>query len=89
VSAPLAIAAVPRAPLFDDVAAASAHILRCAKDAAAAGARLILFPESYLQGHSYTARTIARRAMPIDDPAGAIMAEVPEGRTGMIVATIE
>lgn len=74
-SAPLTVAAVQCAPLFDDVAATSRHILDCAKEAASGGARLLLFPESYLQGHSYTARTIAHRALPLDAPAIIALAE--------------
>jgi len=73
-SAPITIAAVQCTPLFDDVPAASAHILSCARAAVAAGARLILFPEAWLQGHSYAAEPIARRAMAIDDPAIAALA---------------
>lgn len=68
-STPFTIAAVQCAPLFDDVAGASAHIVARAREAAEAGARLILFPEAYLQGHSYTSALVARRALPLDDPA--------------------
>lgn len=68
-SAPLTVAAVQCMALFDDVAAASAHILACAQEAVDAGARLILFPEAYLQGHSYESALVAQRALPVDDPA--------------------
>lgn len=67
-SAPLTIAAVQCAPVFDEIATTSTHILACATDAAAAGARLILFPEAYLQGHGYEAEMIAQRALPLDHP---------------------
>nr|WP_284732240.1 carbon-nitrogen hydrolase family protein [Sphingobium nicotianae] len=71
----MTIAAVQCAALFDDVAATSAHILARAREATKAGARLIVFPEAYLTGHSYNAALVAKRAMPIDDPAILTLAE--------------
>ena len=74
-SAPLIVAAVQCAAIFDDVAGASAHILSCATEAAAAGARLIVFPEAYLQGHSYRAELVAQRALSIDNATIIALAE--------------
>lgn len=71
----LIVAAVQCAPLFDDVAGASAHILACARRATDARAQIILFPEAWLQGHSYAAEKVARRALPVDDPAILDLAE--------------
>lgn len=89
-SAPLTIAAVQCTPGHDDIAGASAHIIACAHEAAAAGARLIVFPESYLQGHSYSADVVARRARPIDDPAiAALVAALADLPVTAIVGLFE
>lgn len=67
-NAPLTVAAVQCSAIFDDVAATSAHVLACARAAVAAGARLIVFPEAYLHGHSYLSAPVASRARTVDDP---------------------
>jgi predicted amidohydrolase len=63
------VAAFQRFPIFDDPAKVGETVLRDLTWADEQGVDLAVFPESYLQGHSYDGALIERRAMSLDDPA--------------------
>jgi len=55
-------------PILDDARAACAAVTAGVSWAANQGAGLAVFPEAYLDGHSYDRETIARRARALTDP---------------------
>ena len=62
------IAAFQRSPIFDDPDKAGKVVLRDLIWADEQGVDLAVFPESYLQGHSYDRSLIERRAVSLDSP---------------------
>ena len=62
------VAAFQRFSTFDDPAKVGEQILRDLTWADEHGIDLALFPESYLQGHSYDRSIIERRAVSLDSP---------------------
>ena len=84
------IAAFQRLALFDAVEQA-AEVLAC--DLAWAerqGIDLALFPECYLQGHSYNEAIARRRALSLDDPGlDALVARFASSRTTAIIGLFE
>ena len=79
------IAAFQRFPIFDDPARVGESVLRDLTWADLQGVDLALFPESYLQGHSYNRPLIERRAASLDSPA---MRELLEGLSGIRATAI-
>jgi 5-aminopentanamidase len=61
------IASFQRFPIFDDVERAARNLLRDLQWAEHRNVDLALFPECYLQGHSYERSIIERRAIAVDD----------------------
>lgn len=64
------IAAFQRFPIFDDIGRAAEVIVRDLAWADDNGVDLALFPECFLQGHSYDGAVVERRAVAPDDPQG-------------------
>ncbi|WP_160007108.1 carbon-nitrogen hydrolase family protein [Rhizobium sp. 18055] len=62
------IATFQRFPVFDDAKTAAGRILRDLSWADDNNVDLAIFPECYLQGHSYDRSINERRALAIDDP---------------------
>lgn len=62
------VAAFQRLAIFDAVEAAAEVLLRDLEWADASGVELVVFPEAYLQGHTYSPGLTKRRALSIDDP---------------------
>src|ERR1700690_3541653 len=75
------VAAFQRAPILDDPRAVSAAIAQEVAWAASEGAGLAIFPEAYLDGHSYDRETVSARARALPRPrgpaAGTIAAPLP------------
>jgi 5-aminopentanamidase len=63
------VAAFQRFPIFDDPVRIGETVLRDLTWADQQGVDLAVFPESYLQGHSYDRTLIERRASTLDSPA--------------------
>ena len=84
------IAAFQRLALFDAVEQAAEVLARDLAWAEAQGIDLALFPECYLQGHSYNEAIARRRALSLDDPGlNALIARFAAGRTTAIVGLFE
>jgi predicted amidohydrolase len=62
------VAAFQREPIFDDSRAVSAVIAADVTWAASEGVNLAVFPEAYLDGHSYDRETVSARARPLHAP---------------------
>jgi predicted amidohydrolase len=62
------VAAFQRRPILDDPRAVSASIADDVAWAASEGVSLAVFPEAYLDGHSYDRATVSARARTLDDP---------------------
>jgi predicted amidohydrolase len=62
------VAAFQRQPVLDDPGAVCASLAEDVAWAATEGASLAVFPEAYLDGHSYDRDEISARARPLDDP---------------------
>jgi predicted amidohydrolase len=62
------VAAFQRRPVLDDPRAVSAGIAEDVAWAASNGVSLAVFPEAYLDGHSYDRETVSARARTLDDP---------------------
>jgi predicted amidohydrolase len=62
------VAAFQKEPVLDDPRASTAITAEDVSWAAGEGADLAVFPEAYLDGHSYDRETIAARARALDDP---------------------
>jgi predicted amidohydrolase len=60
------VAAFQRFSIFDDPVKVGEQVLRDLTWADEQGVGLAVFPESYLQGHSYDRASIERRAVPLD-----------------------
>jgi 5-aminopentanamidase len=73
------VAAFQMRPILDDARAACAAVAAGVSWAADQGAGLAVFPETYLQGHSYDRQTIARRAHALTDPEVRGLAESLRG----------
>jgi predicted amidohydrolase len=69
------VAAFQKEPVLGDARASSAAIAQDVSWAAGEGADLAVFPEAYLDGHSYDRETIAARARTLDDPEVRNLAE--------------
>jgi len=84
------IAAFQRLALFDSVDKVGKLLARDLAWADAQGIDLALFPECYLQGHSYNEAIARRRALSLDDPALiALVDRFPQGRTTAIIGFFE
>jgi len=84
------IAAFQRLALFDAVEQAAETLTRDLAWAETQGIDLALFPECYLQGHSYDEAIARRRALSLDDPClNALVARCAPGRTTAIVGFFE
>ncbi|MFK0163572.1 carbon-nitrogen hydrolase family protein [Rhizobium sp. NPDC090279] len=84
------IAAFQRLALFDAVEQAGEVLARDLAWAEAQGINLALFPECYLQGHSYNEAIARRRALSLDDPyLSALVARFAAGRTTAVVGLFE
>ncbi|WP_412064704.1 carbon-nitrogen hydrolase family protein [Rhizobium sp. SYY.PMSO] len=84
------IAAFQRLALFDAVEQAAEVLARDLAWAEAQGIDLALFPECYLQGHSYGKAIAERRALSLDDPhLNALVARFAAGKTTVIVGFFE
>ncbi|NEI73331.1 carbon-nitrogen hydrolase family protein [Rhizobium lusitanum] len=84
------IAAFQRLALFDAAEQAAEVLARDLAWAEAQGIDLALFPECYLQGHSYNEAIARRRALSLDDPGlNALVARFAAGRTTVIVGLFE
>jgi predicted amidohydrolase len=79
------VAAFQRFPIFDDPARVGESVLRDLTWADLQGVDLAVFPESYLQGHSYNRPLIERCAASLDSPA---MRELLEGLSGIRATAI-
>ena len=66
-------------PILDDARAACAALSANVSWAADQGAGLAVFPETYLDGHSYDLETIARRGRAVTDPEVRALAESLRG----------
>jgi predicted amidohydrolase len=62
------VAAFQRRPVLDDPRAVSAGIAEDVAWAASEGVSLAVFPEAYLDGHSYDRETVSARARTLHDP---------------------
>lgn len=84
------IAAFQRLALFDAAEQAAEVLARDLAWAEAQGIDLALFPECYLQGHSYNEAIARRRALSLGDPGlNALVARFAAGRTTVIVGLFE
>ncbi|MFK0332340.1 carbon-nitrogen hydrolase family protein [Rhizobium sp. NPDC090275] len=84
------IASFQRFPIFDDAEKAAGVILRDLTWADSHGADLAIFPECYLQGHSYDRSINERRALCVDDPAlRQLLGTLRSIRTAVIVGFVE
>lgn len=84
------IAAFQRLALFDAVEQTAEVLARDLAWAEAQGIGLALFPECYLQGHSYNEAVARRRALSLDDPhLSALVARFAAGRTTAIIGLFE
>jgi len=84
------IAAFQRLALFDAVEQTAEILARDLAWAEAQGIDLALFPECYLQGHSYNEAIARRRALSLDDPyLSALVTRFATGRTTAIVGLFE
>jgi predicted amidohydrolase len=62
------VAAFQRRPILDDPHAVCAAVAKDVAWAASEGASLAVFPETYLDGHSYDRETVSARARVLHDP---------------------
>lgn len=84
------IAAFQRMALFDAVDQAADVLARDLAWAETQGIDLALFPECYLQGHSYDGAIARRRALSLDDPAlNALIGRCASGSTTAIIGLFE
>lgn len=84
------IAAFQRMALFDAVEQVAEVLARDLAWAETQGIDLALFPECYLQGHSYNEATARRRALSLDDPAlNAVVGRCGSARTTAIIGLFE
>ena len=84
------IAAFQRLALFDAVEQAAEVLARDLAWAEAEGIDLALFPECYLQGHSYNEAIARRRALSLNDPGlNALVARFAGGKTTAVVGFFE
>jgi predicted amidohydrolase len=78
------VAAFQRTALFDDPEAVIRSITADLLWAEAQGIDLAIFPECYLQGHSYYAELSARRALSLDDPLMSQLFSTPSKTTAIV-----
>lgn len=84
------IAAFQRHAIFDDAGKIGAAIASDVAWADDNDVDIAIFPEAYLQGHSYNAETIHRRAMAVDDPRlQAMLGGVTSMKTAAIIGFFE
>lgn len=84
------IAAFQRLALFDAVDKVGEVLARDLAWADEQGVDLALFPECYLQGHSYNEAIARRRALSLDDPElNALVGRCVSGRTTAIIGLFE
>jgi predicted amidohydrolase len=84
------IAAFQRLALFDAVDKTAAVLARDLAWADSQGIDLALFPECYLQGHSYNAALARRRALSLDDPPlHALVGRFAPAKTTAIIGLFE
>lgn len=86
----LRIAAAQTPEFRDDVAAALAHLLDVVSQAEAAGARLLCFPEGFLQGYLTEPDDAHRVALSLDSSAfTSIFARLPKHGPVIVLGMIE
>lgn len=84
------IAAAQTADVRDDIPAALAAAEVAAAEAEAAGARLLCFPEGYLQGYVVDGPTAGRLAIPLDGPVFAdVIARLGRFALTVVLGVIE
>ncbi|MEF0939702.1 carbon-nitrogen hydrolase family protein [Rhizobium sp. BR 362] len=84
------VAAFQRRALFDALDEVGDVLSRDLTWADEQGIDLALFPECYLQGHSYEPALARRRALSLDDPAlNALIARCASGKTTAIIGLFE
>ncbi len=84
------IASFQRFPVFDDAKAAADVLLRDLLWASGEAVDLAIFPEGYLQGHSYDRAIIDRRALAVDDPLLLdLLKPLHQAKTAAIVGFFE
>ena len=84
------IAAFQRLALFDAVEQVAEVLARDLAWAEMQGIDLALFPECYLQGHSYNEAVAKRRALSLDDPhLNALVFRFAAGKTTAVVGFFE
>ena len=84
------IAAFQHAPIYDDTARAVDVIVSDLIWAERHGIELAVFPESFLQGHSYDRDVIERRAIDLDDPEmQALLERVSRFKTTAVIGVFE
>ncbi|WFS02603.1 carbon-nitrogen hydrolase family protein [Rhizobium tumorigenes] len=84
------IATFQRFPVFDDIEAAADVIGRDLVVAHQKGVDLAVFPETFLQGHSYDGEVVERRAIEIDNfRLAALLHRLPSVRTAAIIGFFE
>jgi predicted amidohydrolase len=80
------VAAFQRLAIFDAVGVAADVMLRDIAWADANGVDLVVFPEAYLQGHTYSPGLTKRRALSLDDPR--LLAVIDQTRTTKATAIV-
>ena len=84
------IAAFQRMALFDAVDRTTEVLARDLAWAETQGIDLALFPECYLQGHSYNEAIARRRALSLDNPAlNAVVGRCASARTTTVIGLFE
>jgi len=84
------VAAFQRLAMFDAVDKVADALARDLAWADEQGIDLALFPECYLQGHSYDKKIARRRALSLDDPAlDALIGRCASGKTTAIIGLFE
>ncbi|MGO4449123.1 carbon-nitrogen hydrolase family protein [Phyllobacterium sp. TAF24] len=83
------IAAFQRTAIFDDPEATSKIVLADLRWAENEGIDLAVFPESFLQGHSYSEELTQYRALSIDDPIIENIVQRSTGKTKAVLGYFE
>lgn len=87
---PVRIAAAQTPEFREDVTGALAYLVKVAEEAQAAGARLLCFPEGFLQGYLTESQVARRNALDLSSPCFAPLLErLPEGAPTIVVGLIE
>ncbi|WP_312161184.1 carbon-nitrogen hydrolase family protein [Phenylobacterium sp.] len=84
------IAAAQTPEFREDVAGALAWLAKVAGEARAAGARLLCFPEGFLQGYLTEERAARRQALDLSSPQfAALLAQLPKDAPMIVAGLIE